>query len=151
MSKRIREGDVFEVSTPRGFAYIQYTSKHPEYGQTVRVLPGLYDELPDVGSLVAEHLFFAFYPVSLAAQRNMVKRIGLFDIPEGKSTPERLRRAGGRTREGLVRNWIVEEPAGERLVVKLSQDEKLLSLAQIWNHEMLVTRLSDEWRPNREV
>src|SRR5688500_16504040 len=41
--KRARPGDVLEVRTSRGLAYVHYTSRHPEYGDAIRVLPSLFD------------------------------------------------------------------------------------------------------------
>ncbi|MCS7123146.1 MAG: hypothetical protein RMJ17_01025, partial [Candidatus Aenigmarchaeota archaeon] len=42
--KRPKIGDVFEIKTPKGFAYVQYSIRHPDFGEIIRVLPGLYPD-----------------------------------------------------------------------------------------------------------
>ena len=47
--KRPRIGDVFEIETPKGLAYAQFTYNYkepPVYGVLIRVLPGLYESRP---------------------------------------------------------------------------------------------------------
>lgn len=38
-----KEGDVLEITTEKGFAYVQYTHYHPECGELIRVLQGFYE------------------------------------------------------------------------------------------------------------
>ena len=50
MARRIRVGDVIEIITSRGFAYVHITHIHKteraSYGPLVRVLPGFFDSRP---------------------------------------------------------------------------------------------------------
>jgi hypothetical protein len=43
---KIKLGDLFEINTPNGKAYLQYVYKDSTLGELVRVLPGLYKERP---------------------------------------------------------------------------------------------------------
>lgn len=152
--KKARFGDVFEVRTPRGRAYLQYTSNHPEYSDTVRVLPGLFDTRPSpeaLASLVAQEGYFTFYRVALAVRHGLVEFIGSYPVPAGLEAPSRLLRAGFTAPGGKVMAWIVEEGSRETLLKRaLTPEEKRLSRAQMWNHEYLVQRLAEQWRPEHE-
>jgi hypothetical protein len=39
---RIKIGDVFEISTPKGKAYLQYVHKNETIGELLRILEGLF-------------------------------------------------------------------------------------------------------------
>jgi hypothetical protein len=152
--KKARFGDVFEVRTPRGFAYLQYTSKHPEYSDTIRVLPGLFEARPpltELAALTTQEGYFTFYLVSLAVRHGLVELVGNYPIPAGLEAPSKLLRAGFRTSEGKALAWFLEEGGHETLLKReLTPEEKRISLAQMWNHEFLVHRLAEQWRPEHE-
>lgn len=65
--KRPKIGDVFEIKTPKGFVYVQYSSNYSVYGSVIRVLPGLYPErlsLSEIRELVQQkERFVATFPV----------------------------------------------------------------------------------------
>ncbi|KFE66802.1 hypothetical protein DB31_9016 [Hyalangium minutum] len=47
--------------------------------------------------------------------------------------------------------WVLLEGAKETLIKReLSPEEKRLSRASMWNHEYLVQRLAEQWRPEHE-
>jgi hypothetical protein len=152
--KKARFGDVFEVHTPRGLAYFQYTSKHPEYSDTIRILPGLFATRPSPDELVAlttQEGYFTFYLVSLAVRHGLVELIGNYPIPAGLEAPSKLLRAGFRTSEGKAVAWFLWDGTHETLLKReLTAEEKRISLAQMWNHEALVHRLAEQWRPEHE-
>jgi hypothetical protein len=50
-----------------------------------------------------------------------------------------------------VKTWIVEgRSTGEVTKHVLSEEERLLPIAAIWNHEFLVQRVATGWRPEKE-
>ena len=61
--RRIRKkiGDVIEIPTSKGFAYVQYTHYHkdpPVYGSLIRVLEGFYKTRPseqEFSEIVKKH------------------------------------------------------------------------------------------------
>jgi hypothetical protein len=56
MGKRVRIGDVIEVATKHGFAYVQLTHRGRLIGDCVRVLPGFFTERPkDFRPIVQQH------------------------------------------------------------------------------------------------
>ncbi|HSP81465.1 MAG TPA: ribonuclease E inhibitor RraB [Myxococcaceae bacterium] len=149
--KRARLGDLLEVSTPRGLAYVQYVGKHPKYGTAIRVLPGFFEVRPrDWSSLVAREGYFTFYPVSVAISEGAVEIVANQAIATRYELPSRFRRPGWRTKEGKVTTWLICEGARESLRTELSEEERHLFIASIWNHEFLVERLVEEWHPTQE-
>jgi hypothetical protein len=152
--KRIRLGDVVEVRTPRGLAYLQYTSKHPRLGDTIRVLPGLFVERPDpakLNALAMQEGYFTFYPVGAAVRHQLVEIVATCSVPPNLDSPPLLRRTGAMTPQGKVTSWRITDGTKETLVRReLSAEEKRIPLASIWNHEFLVMRLSEQWLPEHE-
>jgi hypothetical protein len=66
----IKIGDVFAIETTSGKAYFQFVKKIPPMGSLIRVLPGTYNELPDLDALVEEKTnFWIFFPVSAALKQ----------------------------------------------------------------------------------
>jgi hypothetical protein len=152
--KKVRFGDIAEVRTPRGRGYLQYTSKHPRYSDMVRVLPGLFDKRPspaELAALVTQEGYFTFYLVSLAVRQGLAEIVGHFEIPVGLEAPSAWLRAGFTTREGKVMAWVLVEGSKETVLKReLTPEEKRLSLAEMWNHEFLMHRLAEQWRPEHE-
>jgi hypothetical protein len=152
MKTRARFGDVIEVPTPRGLAYLQYGSRHLKYGDVIRILPGLFATRPtNLEELVKEAGFFAFYPLALAVTRGLVDVVGNMPIPAGYDRPKNLRYAGVRSNDGRVLTWLITNDDGNYLREKLSPEEKHLPIVRIWNHAMLIHKLVTEWCPEKDA
>ncbi|MFP2930547.1 hypothetical protein ACLESO_36185 [Pyxidicoccus sp. 3LG] len=133
-------------------AYLQYTARHPDFGETVIVLPGLYPNRPQKwDALRAQQGYFAFYPVGAALRQGLVELVDEHTLPSGHTTPPALRRPGARSRDGKVLSWLVWDGKEEVLRTELSPAERQLPIGAIWNHEMLILRLSEEWRPDHDA
>ena len=147
MSKALRIGDVLELPVPAGHVYLHYAGKHKDYGDGIFVSPQTHASRPDISTELFEDAYFTFYPANAAVAKRLVSVVGNVGAP---SIPSRLRRAGAR--EGrLVKTWIVEEGSNETLRRVLSPEERRLPLARIWNHALLLQRISEGWRPEMEV
>lgn len=88
---RIRKkiGDIIEVPTLKGLAYVQYTHEHisfPRYGSLVRALEGLYEKRPaerEIAIIVSKpHRFQIFCPVYRVVNIGDWERIGNFPVPK---------------------------------------------------------------------
>lgn len=147
---RTKFGDVFEIKTARGLGYFQFVNKHPEFGQLIRVLPGIHEERPaDLSKLSAEkEVYFVFFPVTAAVSKALVEKIGNFAVPIWAQGIPLMRRPGARAPGGKVLTWFIVNDRGEKLVKELSEDQRQLSLAVIWNDTLLAERIAAGWKPS---
>lgn len=151
--KRVRPGDILEVRTSRGLAYVHYTGRHPEYGDAIRVLPGLLASRPADFMTLVNHpeAYFTFYPAGAAVSQGLVEIAAEHPVPRGEVFPAVYRREGASNREGRVLAWLICEGTKETLVRELSEEQRLLPIASIWNHEALLHYLTREWRPEQDI
>lgn len=147
MAKRPRAGDVLEIAAPNGFIYLHYLGKSGEYGDAVLVSPMVYGGRQEVSSALFREAYVAFYPAAAAVSRALAQVVG--HLPSSAGVPNRLRRPGVRCgRE--IKTWIVEDSTGEYVRDTLSEEERQLPIAAIWNHALLVQRVTEGWRPQME-
>lgn len=150
--KRTKLGDVIEIQTSLGLSYIQYVGKHPEYGDAVRVLPQCYQQRPiDFTQLMkTTACYMAFYSANAAVAAGFAEVVAALDVPEGVEVPRHLRRAGARSRDQRILSWIIEGNGQETVHKELSDAQKRLPIAAIWDHELLVQRIEEKWSPEQE-
>ncbi len=142
---RIKTGDIFEIKTSKGKAYLHYIFKDETNGDLVRVLPGLYYDQPDdIEGLASEdESFLVFFPLSAANRKKIVEKVGHYrsDLtrPEYMRTEHYIR--------GEFLGWhIINTDTWQRELVKeLSDSQKQLSPWGIWNDTLLVERLEEGW------
>ncbi|WNG57763.1 ribonuclease E inhibitor RraB [Archangium gephyra] len=152
--KQARIGDVLEVSTPRGLAYIHYTYfTYRPYFEVIRVLPGFFaTRLADFTELVNHpKAFFAFYPARPAVSQGLVEIVAHHPVSPDKAFPAVYRWAGARSREGRVLAWRICEGTKETLVRELSEEQRYLPIFSIFLHDSLVSALTKEWRPEHDI
>jgi hypothetical protein len=152
--KRARPGDLLEVRTPRGLAYIQFTySSRKPYREVIRILPGFFAARPsDFTELVnSPRAYFAFYPAGVAASQGLVEVVAEHSLPPERDFPVVYRRAGASNREGKVLAWLICDGTKETLVRELSEEQRHLPIYAIWNHEALIHYLTTEWRPEQDI
>jgi RHS repeat-associated protein len=147
MARRAKPGDVLEVVAPDGgVIYLHYLGKHPEYGDAIAVAPGKRARRAAVSADLFRDAYVTFYPAVSAVARGFATVVG--QLPS-RGLPGRMRRAGAR--EGTrVATWIIEDGSREVLKEALSDEERRLPIAAVWNHEFLIQRVSEGWRPERE-
>lgn len=148
-SKKPRFGDIIEITTPKGLAYLQYTAKDALYGDLVRILPGLFQTRPSsFEKLVGgKELYFTFYPVTAPILREVLTIVSNEEIPRWAQGIPIMRKAGGRTNQGKVRNWWIVEGDQSFKVDTLTPEQENLSVMGIWTHPLLVHRLVEGWLP----
>lgn len=144
--KKIKIGDVFEISTPKGYAYLHYIKKDKTIGELVRVLPGLYSEEPtDIKKTVgSDELFYIFFPLSFAYKKGIVRLVNNceasnYDVPKYMRTEHNVR--------GEFLGWhIVNTQTWERTLVKTLNAEQIkFSPWGVWNDTLLIERLTNNW------
>ena len=146
MGTRLRPGDVLELTTDKGRICVHYVGRHSEYGDGVIVCPTLHASRAPVNNDLFREGYFTFYPAAAAVGQSLANVIGNLPSP---GLPKRFRRPGARY-DRTITTWIVEDGAGEVVKQRLSEEERRLPIAAIWNHEMLLHRVSEGWRPEIE-
>ena len=150
--KRVKNGDVFEISTKRGIAYFQCVKEaKPTECEVIRILPGVYsiDQIKNLDELVKQdEVFFIQFPLKYAVKQNCVRLIGNYPVPEQVKLPKYYR--DKHIVKGEFVSWhIVDAKTLKiRAVKELSEEEKHLSPAGIWNDTLLAERIAEEWKPD---
>lgn len=144
MARRIAIGDVFELPTPCGYAYLQYTHEHPLLGSLVRVLDGHFaTQQSDVSALIGRpHRFSVFYLVGSAMRDGVVRRVGNYQPPSSVQPFPATRR-----RMLLDSGWEILRNGNEVVerVSQLSEQQKLDPEAENWSDRTLKQRVASEW------
>jgi hypothetical protein len=146
MAKRTKHGDVLEIVTPDGWIYVHYLGRHPEYGDAIAVCPTKHAERALIRPELFHGSYVTFYPVVASVNRGLSSVVGHLPSP---GVPTRLRRAGARLGR-KVATWIIADGSRETLKKRLSDEDRELPIASIWNHEFLIERVSGGWRPEME-
>jgi hypothetical protein len=158
-ARKPKVGDVAEIRTLRGLAYVQYTLDGKGHGEIVRALPGVHQCRPNLDALVSQReLYFVFYTLAYAMRKGEVEVVCNLPVPESARSEPLMRHASGRTREGKVTGWRIV-PALRPLTVdflmrtpvlrELTQEQERLSIHHIWPHPVMVKELARGWTPER--
>lgn len=153
-------GDLCEIKTPAGLAYVQFTHDLKKRGQLVRVLPGLFHTRPtDFGSLAKQReLYFTFYTLNYAVDGQQAEIVSSQPIPEW-AQPYPLMRWGMPDRNGRVADWkifsastslTVEEHQRTPLTYNLTPQQLRLSVYLLRPHPAMVKDLARGWTPERD-
>jgi hypothetical protein len=146
MPQRARPGDVLAISTEDGRIYLQYLGRHPDYGDGVAVCPEKQSGRVPVGPELFRDAYVTFYPAIAAVAQGLAQVVGKLPC---SGLPPRMRRPGVRSGR-RIETWIVEDAHGDHVRRELTDEERRLPIASIWNHDFLIQRVSEGWRPERE-
>jgi hypothetical protein len=158
--KKPKIGDIFEIKTPSGFAYLQYTHEGGGMGELVRVLPGLFSTRPkDFGELAKRReLYFAFYTLKYAFRARQTETVSHQPVPEWAQAYPFLRWPAARDQGGKTLAWkifkasdplTVETHQRTPVIRTLTPDQERLSIHQLWPHPIMVKQLARGWTPER--
>ena len=153
MRKRIKIGDVVQVTTPQGYAYAHYSHKHAAFGSLLRVLPGLFREVPrDILALTRQlPRFLTFFPLQAAVSQGIVQVVANVPVPE-EAQPFPLFRAAMRDpATGKVSAWWLWNGLQEWRVGELQPEQRDLPIREIVNDTLLVERILSDWTPSKDA
>jgi len=145
--KKIISGDIFEISTPAGLAYLHYIGSDSSGVECVRVLSGLFKTQPaNLEEVVNQkHRFFAQFPVKVALRNKMIKLVGHYDgdfqLP---SFARSIRFLPGKE---LGWHIVNTETLQRRFVQELTPDERQLSSFGVYSYPDLVEHIANDWSP----
>jgi hypothetical protein len=162
MKKKPRIGDICELKTSAGLAYLQYTHDGKDMGQLVRVLPGWYSSRPpDFSALTnQQEMYFTFYTLEYALRAKQVEIVSNQPVPEWARDVPVMRKAGGLTdTEGRTLNWTIgpalklstiEDLKRAHHIRGLTPEQAKLSIDAIWPHPIMVQKIAEGWTPERD-
>src|SRR5215475_4946996 len=155
-------GDILEIETPKGLAYVQYTHEDPGgMGSLIRVLPGLHQGRPANFATVAsqKEAYCTFYTMRHALRKRLAQIVSHQPIPDWAIPSPIMRAANGRDSNGRASCWrtlrgdtkftpenLSRIPNAWDLTAAQSQ----LSIHSLWAHDHLVKQLVEGWTPERD-
>jgi hypothetical protein len=146
MRKRLVGGEILEVSVGKRFGYVQFLGEHREYGDAILVSPELHDRQAHFPTGFFSAGYVTFYPAGVSVSQKLVEVVAQSSPPK---LPKRFRRPKAE-RDGAVESWVIE--GGWRNVVRetLSDEERKLPIAGVWNHEHLRSQIANGWTPETD-
>ena len=150
---RARVGDVIEIETPNGIGYGMFTHRHSRYGLLLRVFDLLVEKrVESLGEILGTKIRFnCFYPGSPALRQKLVSVVFHCDVPDDLSEFPLFRTGFASPRSKKIESWQLWD--GENLwpIGVPSEEEAKISPRGIWNHALLVDRISSRWSPEMHV
>ncbi len=143
---KIKIGDIFEIVTPIGKAYLHYIFKDESIGDLIRVLPGIYAERPASFEQLAasKERYMIFFPVSVANKRKIIELVG--NYPTTGFTKPAFMRTEHIVKGDFLGWFIINTKTWQRELKKeLSSEQKELSPWGVWNDTLLIERLGNNW------
>jgi hypothetical protein len=158
--KKAVVGDIVEVKTSAGLAYLQYTHELDNMGSLVRVLPGLFATLPrDFENLTRQkELYFTFYTLRHAVRHGDAAIVSHEEIPDWAKPFPMMRHSADSHRTGKTLLWRIiradtpftlEELRKAPTYKELTPELEKLSTHELWPHPSMVYYLAQEWTPER--
>jgi hypothetical protein len=158
--KRAKIGDICEIRTQKGLAYVQYTHDGGNMGQLVRVLPGFFSARPtDFVHLAAQkELYFIFYTLNYALRDGQTEVVSHQSVPVWARPSPLMRWQGAEDKNGKPIAWkifdastplTVEAHQRTPFVRELTAEQEKLSVHALWPHPVMVRKLERGWIPER--
>jgi len=149
---KLKIGDIVEINTKFGFAYVQYTHNHKKYGSLLRVLKGFFESRPsDLISLAAQVTqFVTFLPLAAATKRGIFSIIGNAPIPEFARQFPVFRCGVSAPGTNKISIWWLWDGEKEWKVGELVPEQLMLPIRGVWNDTLLIERIEEGWLPEKE-
>lgn len=148
-----RRGDVLELATAKGLAYVQHVWEEYEGFPLVRLLPGTYRDRLDnreLDDLVAgpERYFIGLAPV--ASETPGVEQMGGFLVPAHVPRPPILRVCARYDRDGRPIEWLLTDGRTRRSAAEVAEaDLRNLSVARCATVHSLKRHVETDWTPSQ--
>ena len=146
---KVKKGDIFELHTNNGIAYFQCVKESPATEvETIRILPGIYVSLEQarLEDLVnKQETFFIKFPLKYGLKKKVIKFVGNYRIPNSVIVPRYYRDMHIVRGEFIAWHIIDSETYMIQSVKELSEEQKKLSPAGMWNDTLLAERIAEGW------
>lgn len=156
MRKRVKTGDIIEITTKKGLAYAQYTHEHskpPRYGSLVRVLPGFYQTRPNDFSEIAKltSTFQTFFPLRTAVNQKVVTIVANEPIPIEERKFPVFRGGNPDFKTGKINVWWFWNGKKEWRVGKITEEQKKMPICEVVNDTMFIKMVESGYTPETDV
>jgi hypothetical protein len=153
-------GDIAEIKTPAGLAYVQYTHDGEDSGSIVRVLPGLFSTRPpDFAELTSQReLYFIFYTLNYALRAGQTEIVSNQGIPDWAKPVPLMRHESGRSRDGGGTGWRIASALAPLtleflqqtpVIRELTPEQRKLFIHVIRFYPAMLEELARGWTPER--
>lgn len=138
-------GDIVEIETPKGLAYLQVTHRHSSYPEVVRVLPGLHssqaEDLADLGR--RETAFTAMIPLAgvIGQKRITGRKVGTATIPTSDRAFPTFKMAI-RDKQGAVAYWWFWDGDSLRHEEAPSPEAEAMGQREVMTADALMARIT---------
>lgn len=136
-------GDIVEIETDAGLAYVQVTHNHVSYPEVVRMLPGPHEARPELAMLAKASAGFAgMFPLGDALEQGRLsgRKLGNFPVP-GESRAFPTFRMPVRDRQGNVVYWWLWDGEGLRLESEAGEANDTLPMREVMSLDSFLARL----------
>lgn len=140
MTRRVKVGDIVEITSLHGTAHAQFTHKHPTFGHLLRVFARSPRSSAPVELLAPEpSQFLTFFPLRAAIGRGLAKIVGHAEVPPQSRVFPLFRAAMRDPVSGRAEGWWLWDGEREWPVGQLSKDQRALPIREILNDTLLLS------------
>ncbi|WP_148226462.1 hypothetical protein [Paludibacter propionicigenes] len=142
---KIKLGDIFEIETSIGKAYLHYIHRDKTIGDLVRVLSGLYTQRPESFDKIINHeRYMIFFPLKAAFNQKIVLKVNSYPI-DNYNIPKYMRTEYNVRGEFL--GWHIIDTATwkRQLTRNLSKEQVGFSPWGMFNDTLLIEKLTTNW------
>jgi hypothetical protein len=148
-------GDICEIKTPAGLAYVQYTHDGRDMGDLVRVLPGLFNTRPTEFAELArqKELYFIFYRLNYALRNRQAEVVSHQPVPSWAQPYPLMRWTLDHRIWKIFKAsdpLTLEDHKRTPVIQTLTPQQKRLSVHLLRPHPVMVRELARGWTPERE-
>jgi len=140
-------GDIVEIPTPEGNAYVQVTHDHASYPQTVRVLPGRHRERPDnfdfLVRLKSEFVAMVMLDQAIGNMRIKAEKVANTDVPSDYKTFPTFRMPI-RDKQGGIAYWWLWDGEGLSYTTELDEKTSDLPMREVMAMDRFMEKLASQ-------
>lgn len=144
MAATLAVGDILEFECRGGWCYLSYAGRDPTMGDAVWLVPKIYPTRRNDWESVFSNPdgFWLFYPAHATLRAKLVRKVG-FSEHAVRLVPRVNRTIVAKDESGMVKSWYLSDGTNRvpKLDAELTDAERSLPVARIWNHAYLREQL----------
>lgn len=139
-------GDIVEIETHKGLAFVQLTHIHPSYPPVVKFFKGAYEKRPDnVASLASGNASMAMVPLSGVLQKLGLKHSRVCNVEIPKSNQNfPIFRMPIRGKQGEIIYWWFWDGQGLTFSSELVVQQEKLPMREVMSAQTFLAQLTSD-------